>query len=52
MMESPPFWHPVQRYRIVDAATGVIETGEVEVAEMMSRQPWDGSVPFRDVQRH
>ena len=52
MMESPPFFHQVQRYRIVDAAKGVIETGEVEVAEMLTRQPWDGSVPFRDVKRH
>ncbi|MCW2750681.1 MAG: hypothetical protein JWR83_1791, partial [Aeromicrobium sp.] len=52
MMESPEFFRPVQRYRIVDAADGVIETGEVEVAEMLTRQPWDGSVPFRDVKRH
>ena len=51
MMESPPFFHQVQQYRIVDAATGVVETGEVEVAEMLTRQPWDGSVPFRNVQR-
>ncbi|MGA8988466.1 DUF3556 domain-containing protein [Aeromicrobium sp.] len=46
-MESQPFWNPIQRYRIIDAATGVIETGEVDVAEMTSRQPWDGSTPFR-----
>ncbi len=51
MMESPPFFRAIQRYRIVDAATGVIETGEVKVAEMRSRQPWDGSVPFNNVQR-
>ncbi|MDR7085170.1 hypothetical protein J2X11_000009 [Aeromicrobium panaciterrae] len=51
MMESPPFFRPVQRYRIVDAATGVIETGEVEVAEMLTRQPWDGSLPFNNVHR-
>jgi hypothetical protein len=49
MLESPPFFHQVQRYRIVDAAIGVIETGEAEVAEMLIRQPWDGSVPFRNV---
>jgi hypothetical protein len=52
MMESPPFFNQVQQYRIVDAATGVIETGEAEVAEMLTRQPWDGSVPFRNVKRH
>ncbi|GAA3523439.1 DUF3556 domain-containing protein [Aeromicrobium panaciterrae] len=51
MMESPPFFRQVQRYRIVDAATGVIETGEVACSEMRSRQPWDGSTPFNDVRR-
>jgi len=52
MMESPPFFHQVQRYRIVDAATGVVETGEANVSDMLTRQPWDGSVPFHDVKRH
>ena len=33
--------------RIHDAATGLLESGEVDVAEMVSRQPWDGSLPFR-----
>ncbi|WP_456695865.1 DUF3556 domain-containing protein [Aeromicrobium sp. P5_D10] len=47
MFESQPIGHPVQAYRIVDAATGTIETGEVDVAEMLSRQPWDGDLPFR-----
>lgn len=47
MFESQPMGHPVQAYRIVDAATGTIETGEVDVAEMLSRQPWDGDLPFR-----
>lgn len=51
MMESPPFFRQVQRYRILDAATGVIETGEVACSEMRSRQPWDGSTPFNDVKR-
>ena len=39
--------HPVQQYRIVDAATGLLEEGEVDVAEMVARQPWDGDLPFR-----
>lgn len=39
--------HPVQYYRIVDAASGLVEEGEVDVAEMISRQPWDGDLPFR-----
>jgi len=51
MMESPPFFRQVQRYRIHDAATGLIETGEVAVSEMLSRQPWDGSVPYDNVHR-
>lgn len=50
-MESQPFWNPIQRYRIIDAATGVIETGEVDVAEMVSRQPWEGDLPFRVTSR-
>lgn len=51
MMESPPFFRPVQRYRIIDAASGVIETGEVRVSEMLIRQPWDGSLPYDNVKR-
>lgn len=47
MFESQPIGHPVQAYRIVDAATGMVETGEVDVAEMINRQPWDGDLPFR-----
>jgi Transmembrane protein of unknown function (DUF3556) len=29
-----------QRYRILDAATGVLEEGSVAVADMVGRQPW------------
>ncbi len=47
MMESPPLGTPVQRYRIVDAATGTLETGEVEVSEMVARQPWETDLTFR-----
>jgi hypothetical protein len=47
MMESQPLGHAVQQYRIVDAATGLIEEGEVDVAEMVKRQPWDGDLPIR-----
>ncbi len=46
-MESQPLGHPVQQYRIVDAASGLVEEGEVDVADMVSRQPWDGDLPFR-----
>ena len=41
-LESQPAANPVQRYRIYDAATGLIEEGTVEVADMVSRQPWLG----------
>jgi hypothetical protein len=39
-LESQPFHIPRQRYRIIDAATGVIEEGWVDVAEMVRRGPW------------
>jgi Transmembrane protein of unknown function (DUF3556) len=36
-----------QRYRIDDAATGLVEEGSVAVADMVSRQPWlDGGFDF------
>ena len=47
IIESQPLGHPVQQYRIVDAATGLVEEGEVDVADMVTRQPWDGDLPFR-----
>ncbi|MPY81017.1 MAG: hypothetical protein GEV04_21790, partial [Actinophytocola sp.] len=34
-----------QHYRIVDAATGVLEEGYVQVADMVARQPWLGDDP-------
>lgn len=51
MFESQPIGHPIQAYRIVDAATGLVETGEVDVAEMLSRQPWQSDLPFRVTER-
>ncbi|HEV7561986.1 MAG TPA: DUF3556 domain-containing protein [Solirubrobacterales bacterium] len=35
-----------QRYRIYDAASGLVEEGWVDVREMVSRQPWLGGEPF------
>ena len=29
-----------QRYRVYDAATGLLEEGSVAVADMIVRQPW------------
>lgn len=40
MLESQPFHIPRQRYRIHDAATGLIEEGWVDVADMGDRGPW------------
>jgi hypothetical protein len=45
-LESQPANVQSQRYRILDAATGLVEEGWVEVADMVSRQPWLGSEPF------
>ena len=47
MMESQPFGQPAQQYRIIDAAGGLVEQGEVDVADMITRQPWDGDLHFR-----
>lgn len=35
-----------QRYRIYDAADGLVEEGWVNVADMVGRQPWLGEEPF------
>jgi hypothetical protein len=41
-LESQPAQAQRQRYRIWDAAEGLVEEGHVEVAEMAKRQPWLG----------
>jgi hypothetical protein len=46
MLESQPARLPTQRYRIHDAAEGLVEEGTVEVADMVERQPWLGDEPF------
>jgi hypothetical protein len=45
-LESQPAGDPRQRFRIYDAAEGLIEEGTVEVADMVSRQPWLDGKPF------
>ncbi|MFJ4526360.1 DUF3556 domain-containing protein [Streptomyces sp. NPDC088810] len=40
VLESHPTHRQRQHYRIVDAASGLIEEGYVKVGEMVSRQPW------------
>jgi hypothetical protein len=45
-IESQPAHVQRQHYRIFDAATGLIEEGWVDVAEMVGRQPWLDGAPF------
>jgi hypothetical protein len=45
-LESQPAQVQRQHYRIFDAATGLIEEGYVNVADMVSRQPWLDGAPF------
>ncbi|MGE5408601.1 MAG: DUF3556 domain-containing protein [Syntrophothermus sp.] len=45
-LESQPAHVQRQRYRILDAATGLIEEGWVAVGDMVTRQPWLGGEPF------
>ncbi len=48
-LEAQPFGRGTQRYRIIDAADGLIEEGTVRVADMVNRQPWlapdDATIP-------
>jgi len=44
-LESQPAHVQRQRYRIWDAADGLVEEGWVDVAEMVKRQPWLGDAP-------
>ena len=50
MLESQPIHVQRQHYRIYDAATGLIEQGYVNVADMVDRQPWldaDSTIPVQ-----
>src|SRR5262249_3133952 len=47
-LESQPIQRQRQHYRIVDAATGLVKSGYVAVADMVERQPWldaDATIP-------
>ena len=39
-IEGQPVGKDAQAYRILDAATGLLESGYVKVADMCARQPW------------
>ena len=43
-VESQPILGKTLSYRIVDAVTGVVEQGQLPVAELLTRQPWAASV--------
>lgn len=48
-VESEAFGSGVQRYKLIDAALGVIEHGTWEVADAVSQPPWlpDGPIPIQ-----
>lgn len=45
LLDAQPIHRQRQEYRLVDAATGEFERGYIMVAEMVTRQPWDDTVP-------
>jgi hypothetical protein len=45
MLDAQPIHRQTQQYRLVDAATGEFERGYLRVADMVTRQPWDDTVP-------
>jgi hypothetical protein len=45
LLDAQPIHRQRQQYRLVDAATGEFESGYVKVADMVTRQPWDDTVP-------
>jgi hypothetical protein len=45
LLDAQPIHEQRQEYRLVDAATGEFERGYVTVADMVTRQPWDDTVP-------
>jgi hypothetical protein len=45
LIDAQPIHRQTQQYRLVDAATGEFESGYVNVADLVTRQPWDDTVP-------
>ncbi|MDT5329102.1 MAG: hypothetical protein QOF31_399 [Mycobacterium sp.] len=45
LLDAQPIHRQTQQYRLIDAATGEFERGYVKVADMVTRQPWDDTVP-------
>ncbi len=46
-VESQPLLRPALEYRIADAKRGVLERGELPVAELRTRQPWEPAATKR-----
>jgi hypothetical protein len=42
-VEAQPLGRPTLAYRIHDARTGLVERGELRVADLLARQPWAAS---------
>jgi hypothetical protein len=42
-VEGQPVHRPRMRWRTVDAKTGLLEEGEVSIAKMRARQPWEAA---------
>jgi Transmembrane protein of unknown function (DUF3556) len=51
MLDAQPIHRQTQQYRLVDAATGEFERGYVQVADMVTRQPWADDVPVQVLSR-
>jgi hypothetical protein len=47
LIDAQPIHRQRQEYRLVDAATDEFERGYVRVADMVTRQPWDDTVPVQ-----
>ena len=45
MLDAQPIHRQTQQYRLIDAATGEFERGVIQVADLVSRQPWADDVP-------
>ena len=46
LLDAQPIHRQRQQYRLVDAATGEFERGEVLVDDLVTRQPWDDDIPI------
>ncbi|MEO6700533.1 MAG: DUF3556 domain-containing protein [Jatrophihabitantaceae bacterium] len=45
VLDAQPMHRRSQQYRLVDAATGEFERGQVQVLDLLDRQPWCGEIP-------